>query len=287
MKKLGIFFLFAAILLFPEIVTTGAANGLNLWFFNVVPALFPAMIITGAAMRLYGNVMNRPGIFLVLSGLLCGYPIGAACASELYKKNPSMPDFYRRLLPFVNITSPAFILNYVIITGFDGRYKALIAACTYFPILFCIASTCIGGRKRQAFACCAQPARPIAKVPEVLEGAINAGLENILKMGAYIILCSVLCQFVLYFFRHEFLRCALCGALEITAGIDVIARSSFSTEAKIVMACSCCAFGGLSCAGQTRAVAGRCVSIKKYICAKFVLCLFTALWASFVTYVFL
>lgn len=287
MKKFGILLLFASLLFFPELVTAGAANGLNLWFFNVIPALFPAMIITGVSMQLYGNAMKRPAVFLVLAGLLCGYPIGASCTAGLYKNNPFLPPFYQQLLPFINVTSPAFILNYVIATSLKGQYKPLILICIYLPILLFIALICLAGRKKQTVSLSGPSQEASPHLLEVLESAINSGLESILKMGAYIILCSVLCQFVLYFCKQEFLCCILCGGLEITAGIDVIAHSSFSSAVKIVMICAVCAFGGLSCAGQTRAVAGRYLNLKKYICSKFILCLFTVLWASFVTYVFL
>lgn len=53
-KKLSVFFLIGLFLLMlfsPETVATGAANGLLLWYRQVLPVLFPFLLITGLMIR--------------------------------------------------------------------------------------------------------------------------------------------------------------------------------------------------------------------------------------------
>ena len=96
LKKIGFLnagsltvFLFLAMLVSPDIVFTGAADGLLLWFNTIFPTLFPFMFITAILLKSGGlniiaNVLGKPlgkifsvsaaGAFSVIAGFLCGYP---------------------------------------------------------------------------------------------------------------------------------------------------------------------------------------------------------------------
>ena len=98
LKKIGFLnagsltvFLFLAMLVSPDIVFTGAADGLLLWFNTIFPTLFPFMFITAILLKSGGlniiaNVLGKPlgkifsvsaaGAFSVIAGFLCGYPMG-------------------------------------------------------------------------------------------------------------------------------------------------------------------------------------------------------------------
>ena len=58
-------FLFLAMLVSPDIVFTGAADGLLLWFNTIFPTLFPFMFITAILLKSGGlniiaNVLGKP-----------------------------------------------------------------------------------------------------------------------------------------------------------------------------------------------------------------------------------
>lgn len=80
------------LLLSPATSLEGARNGLLLWAFTVLPTLLPFMIGTGIiaslgtvhlAMRPFSPLLSfffhfsEPAGFAFLTGLLCGYPMGA------------------------------------------------------------------------------------------------------------------------------------------------------------------------------------------------------------------
>lgn len=64
------------------------AEGLVLWYNNLVPLLLPFLLISGFFLSMIDwNHPNRAGclILLFLCGLFCGYPVGAIAIGRLYK----------------------------------------------------------------------------------------------------------------------------------------------------------------------------------------------------------
>ena len=86
------------LLLSPATSLEGARNGLLLWAYTVLPTLLPFMIGTGMivslgavhlAMRPFSPLLSfffhfsEPAGFAFLTGLLCGYPMGAKMDRDL------------------------------------------------------------------------------------------------------------------------------------------------------------------------------------------------------------
>ena len=84
----------------PREVFSGAEDGLLLWFNTVFPTLFPFMLVSGLMMAgggldvisgIFGKALGRifavsgSGAFAVLTGFLCGYPMGAKAAADLLR----------------------------------------------------------------------------------------------------------------------------------------------------------------------------------------------------------
>lgn len=89
--------LFFLLLAFPGQAIQGASDGLLLWFHTVLPTLAPAMICTRLILLSGGDhllmkpvrplfqklfSLSETGSFILLSGMLCGYPLGAALCSQ-------------------------------------------------------------------------------------------------------------------------------------------------------------------------------------------------------------
>ena len=93
MTKTSILALFSLLFMIfhADLVTKGAAAGLLLWYSAVVPALFPFMVLSSvltgsggisrlmqpftAVFRFCG--LSADGWYVLLTGLLCGCPMGA------------------------------------------------------------------------------------------------------------------------------------------------------------------------------------------------------------------
>ncbi|MBQ6856123.1 MAG: hypothetical protein IJO13_03365, partial [Lachnospiraceae bacterium] len=92
LRALFLSLLFITLLLFSSEVTLGAKQGLLLWYSSIVPALFPFMVLSGMVVS-SGEIttvmspfylllhpllgLSYDGCYILITGLLCGYPIGA------------------------------------------------------------------------------------------------------------------------------------------------------------------------------------------------------------------
>ena len=121
-----ILILFFSMLSFPQTVFTGASYGLVLWFRHVLPTLLPLYdtdqcsdLHTCTSLDLPYHIhflcpllgTSYYGTFAVLTGFLCGYPMGAKTTSDLLNVNKISRSEASYLLSFCNNTSPAFYLK--------------------------------------------------------------------------------------------------------------------------------------------------------------------------------
>ena len=102
----------------------GASEGISLCIKTVIPELFPMMvcsiIITGNHRTGSGKFTNKITALLgipagseslLLTGLIGGYPVGAACISRAYQTGQLEHSAARRMLGFCNNAGPAFIFG--------------------------------------------------------------------------------------------------------------------------------------------------------------------------------
>ena len=86
------------LLCFPALSLEGARKGLLLWYNTVLPTLLPFMIFSGLLIGMEavpvlitpfspllkrGLGLSDAGAFVLLTGMLCGYPMGAKNCSDL------------------------------------------------------------------------------------------------------------------------------------------------------------------------------------------------------------
>lgn len=132
MKTIGIRLLsilfFALVLLFPADTLAGSASGLLLWFQTVLPTLLPAMILADYLIRIRADryisrLAARPlrfifgvsddGAYAVLTGFLCGYPMGAKTTASLLSRGRIAKEEADYLLSFCNQPSPMFLIGFL------------------------------------------------------------------------------------------------------------------------------------------------------------------------------
>lgn len=143
------------LLCFPGLSLEGARKGLLLWYQTVLPTLLPFMVCTNLVIssntarfltapvspllsRLLG--LSENGCFILLNGILCGYPMGAkSCSDFLDQGCISLPEA-KRLYAVSSFPSPMFLAGFVMAKiaqaagpGTVPFWK--IAASIYLPIL--------------------------------------------------------------------------------------------------------------------------------------------------------
>lgn len=148
---LTIFFFFL-ILLFPKTCVTGAGKGLVLWFHTVLPTLLPFLILTNllletGAIHLLSKLtkplfcrlfhVSEYGSIVILSGFLCGYPLGSKFTADLLRRQKISYREASYLLSFCNNTSPMFIISFFIQQNLNTPLSHFQLSEFSLALLFC------------------------------------------------------------------------------------------------------------------------------------------------------
>lgn len=115
-------------LAFPEHYMKATGRGLALFASNVLPAMFPflflnTMLSNTKAIPFINKAFEKPvnkifgvvkeGAFVLISALICGYPVGAVTTARLYENGDITSEDVRSFLPFTSLAGPVFILSTV------------------------------------------------------------------------------------------------------------------------------------------------------------------------------
>jgi len=249
------------LLFFPEIAMTGSRYGATLWLTQLIPTLLPFFI----AIRLFSTCMphlsaKRP--FLLL-GLLCGYPAGASLVTEQYNKGLISKRQAYFFLGSVNNPSPMFVLV------FCGQTVLAISKTeATFLFLFLLLTSFLGSgiffllnrSKNTKFISLDSSSSPKttsnpSTISEKIDAIILDSFTLIVKIGGYVILFSILGQFLISILpKDSILSILFTGFLEITSGVSYLKHSPLSFELKKVLILVILSFGGLSATAQTGSV---------------------------------
>ncbi|MFR8549056.1 MAG: hypothetical protein ACLVEV_10605 [Lachnospiraceae bacterium] len=286
--------IFLYLLLFPAPALSGARDGLLLWYRNVLPVLFPFMLLSGAMLRL--GVVNclpsflqrlsgrlfhcsQEGSFAVLTGFLCGLPMGAKVTADLFHSQKISRVSARHLTGFVNNLSPVFLLSFLSAQQLQNPQLGVwflldvLGAALIYGILTAPASEkqpknlCSNGASDRQTP--AQPddrrADDVPPLFDLIDHVICDAVQSIVKLGVCIMVFSMAGSALAFFWRDTGLFPLLVRAsIEVTGGIALICESSLALSWKYVLLCGICAFGGWSAIAQTAAIAGFDKDLAKY-----------------------
>ena len=156
LRKMGAAYMcvFMLVLFFKnsDAASLWVSEGLKLCASKLIPSLFPFMVVSslmvssGAGTAVF-KIFEKPvrAVFGVgreccapiMLGWLCGFPVGARCASELYRDGRINSSEYTRSLCISSTPSPAFLIGTV---GKGMLNDASLGVCLYaLSILSCIA----------------------------------------------------------------------------------------------------------------------------------------------------
>lgn len=297
---------FLLLLCFPALSLEGARKGLLLWYQTVLPTLLPFMICMNLMVS-FGSInlltapcypiarrlfnLSRAGSFVFLSGILCGYPMGAKnCSDFLDNQTLSLPEA-QCLYAISSFPSPMFMAGYMMNMTRSGQPPILflplwkMLAAIYLPALpiFFIAARyyhvhprCTPTKPQNP------PQKPLSlphpvcpdKAPDSsfpapplsLDEALLSSIEVMVKIGGYIMLFSILALFIQHLPLPGTLPTALLISIaEMTTGIDHASRT-FPGLGKVLLIAFSGAFGGLSGTFQVQSVTKNAgLSIRHYL----------------------
>ena len=133
-------------LAFPEHYMKATGRGLALFASNVLPAMFPflflnTMLSNTKAIPFINKAFEKPvnkvfgvvkeGAFVLISALICGYPVGAVTTARLYENGDISRDDVRSFLPFTSLAGPIFILS-TVSSIFEDKNVGLVVLLSHY-----------------------------------------------------------------------------------------------------------------------------------------------------------
>lgn len=288
--------------IFPDIASHGAENGLMLWFNIIIPSLCPFMIISTMLIKL--NVtsfissmfypvfhkifkLSKDGCYPAVIGMLSGYPLGAKTVADLYKMNLFSRKEAQYLLGFCNNASPMFMLEYIGVKCMGLKQPVLMLVILYLSAFinafleFYVPEDEIYNRGDTSIK------QKNYSVMEALDESILGSALTLVKVGGYIILFSIFTELLQSMVTvSDTFKIAGAGILEITTGGEILAGANLSLYIKCILISAFCAFGGMSSVAQTSSVLiGTDLSSKRYIFVKIRQAAIAAALAAIIFYI--
>lgn len=304
MRFLTLFFVLLAgcILTHSGISLQYAAMGLELWFSKMIPALMPFMILSGIMVRMgltekvsmiiYPLIrpifrVRKNVCYGMLMGFLCGFPMGAKVAAELYEREQITRREADYLLAFCNNIGPVYFCSFALpllkrslllpyLFGMYGvpllyglflrrtLYRDMEGISRHTPP---VGELCLCGQQQKVSV--------MERLFAETNNSVSASVQSILQLGGYMILFNLLNLLPHVFLERPFPL--LAPLLEITGGLIQIGAA---LPLYSLLALS---FGGLSCIAQTYScISNTGLSVYTYIVHKVILtvlsCLFYLGW---------
>lgn len=248
----------------PILSFEGARGGLLLWSQTVLPTLLPFMICSNVIVALDAiDLLTWPfrpfltrvlklspaGCYILVSGLLCGYPMGAKTCSEFLDGRRITRKEASYLLSICNHPSPMFLLGYVA-GSMTGSSPIPLLISLYLPVL----PLSILSRRLYGVKTVCQGAAPGPNQSLSFDRTMMGSVEVMVKIGGYIMVFSILARFMQDILGPSgTFQSLILGIVEITTGIQALSHSSTGTvQALAVIGIT--AFGGFSGIVQTGSV---------------------------------
>lgn len=284
------------ILRYSDAAKQYAYLGLSVWFEQMIPSLLPFMIISSILIQLnLDEILIRPvrrilkfiyrisdaGIYVLVMGFLCGFPMGAKTASMEYEKGKITKEEAEYLLAFVNNIGPVYFLSFVYQNIYTGipLYQGLLFLYG-IPLLygFILRHTMYKDLAvTQKSVSASQMAGASGQKKSfliALDESINHGLLQISMLGGYMIVCNLLVMIPKILLPANAAVCALFhNLLEISGGLMAIQKLNLAPLCTFALAHTALAFTGISCHLQTFHILGQSgLSKQKYMLHKLILC---------------
>ena len=240
-------FLFALFMRNSKVAAEYIKDGISICMNTLIPSLFPYLVLSDMAImlslpRLLGSMMKKPMSFLFgvsgvgacvfVLGILCGFPVGAKSASDLYDRGEISKSECEKLISFCNIPSIGFTVNVVggLIFG-NIKVGWIFWLCTVFCSVisgvinkFIYGNNSCENTQNNSFVCSVNTCKTEKSSAGIFVGAVERSAKSTLLICSYVVFFSCLTG-VLQIPLERFgvphiLGSLICGLLELTCGVN-------------------------------------------------------------------
>ena len=209
---------------------------------------------------MFGISGNAASSFLC--GTICGFPLGAKSAVDLYNSKQIDKKELELLCSISGNPSCAFVISGI---GAAMYNDALIGVLLYFSVIFSACLTCVIFKIKSENM---TNSKEIIRQSFSLVNSIQkAGMSSI-TISSYIIFFSALISLLSAMVRSELATGVFSMLLEISCASLMIAKSSVTLEAKYVLTAFSLGFSGMSMQMQAMAMAHAKINRSRLIIKK-------------------
>ena len=259
-------------------VAEGVRAGMVVSAVSVLPALFFFAVAADLIVSLTGGSLHplSPKLSAFLLGALCGFPVGAVVCERMCESGALAKRDAARLLPFVNGASPAFLFGAAGSLFGDWR----IGTVLFLSQLAAAALFCLPMRTER----CGGRQQAVPHAADAFFGAVDRGVQSMLRVTALICLFSALLAVLRSYIRAEAAFAALAALLEIGNGTARCADLFTMAPCSAALLCAFgCGWAGLCVHAQILSVLKSvkvrysrfllCKAAEGALCAIFAFCL--------------
>ncbi len=278
-----IVYLVISLVVSPQVCINAGKMAIDVCLGTVIPSLFPFFICSGLfsslgfakmcsknlspLMRSVFNISGSGALAFVL-GIVSGYPIGAVCASDLYRSGECTKTEAERMVAFCNNSGPLFVIG-VVGCGFLKSREAgyyLYIAHIISAILTGIIFRFYKGTKNESTLELPQGEKRDKKNTAGIIGSVfENAIWSILKICGFVVFFSVFAAVL----PDGKLKPFIHSLFEITGGIRAVSVLDIEPTLRLVIISFVLALSGISVMFQVSSViAPSSISIVPYIFGK-------------------
>ena len=291
-------------IIFPNDMLNSTKSALNLWYSVIVPSLLPFLIISDllqqtAITKIFSHLLSPimrkvfklPGVssIAVFLGMTGGYPIGAKVTADLRTKNLISYSDAKHLIAFTNNAGPLFLSAAIGI----GLYKS-----PMIGFLFRFLKKEKGNKSNENLEF---KIFKISELGSILSNIIKSSVLIVCTIGGFIILFSLIstileklnittfiANLIMPTLPQELSNGIIAGILEVTTGVNKLAKINIPIFNKLIITSMLIGFGGFSIHMQTLGVISSSdIKFSSYFCGKLFQCLISGLLTFiFIKYTF-
>ncbi len=294
------------LIIYPDIVINSALSALSTCLNVLFPTLFPFFVLSkifiksGGAFMLgkFLNPLMRPllgingsGASAFILGVICGYPVGAKTAVDLYNQSYITKKEAENLICFCNNSGPLFIIGALGI----GMLSSKSAGLFLYAVHILSAITLGIALKFMLPKTKTQQSPTYRNTKNIFTSSVEESMVSVINVFAYVTFLGIMmdiCEIAHLFLPAEKLLAAfsinadvgnslICSVFEITTGIKKLSATNNALSLKLILISFMLGWSGFSIHFQTKSVLGNTdLSFLKYIVAKFAQGIIAAIYAA-------
>ncbi|MBD7914102.1 sporulation integral membrane protein YlbJ [Clostridium sp. Sa3CUN1] len=277
-----------------------AINGAKLVLYAILPTIFPFSVICNLlisydGISLYSKILgplickplglSKNSSFPIIASFICGYPLGAKYASDIYNLGYIHKDEYERLLNIASNAGPVFILGSVAVAMLNNiKYGYILLIANYLSCII-IGMITKKNTKNKTNKFENKISFKESNFGDNLKLSMENAINTTLNVSAFVIIFSVIINIIksttlisaAFSFLENLFRLPtgliynlFLGSIEFTNGCKLISTLNLSISLKLSIISFILCFSSLSIIAQVSSIVSKdSPNFKRYISLKF------------------